>query len=185
MHSLFCLNFMEVKNIFKELQINEAINVPEVRLIIAENEEQLGVVPLKAALQIAIDKGLDLVEISPVSKPPVCKIMDYGKYRFEQIKRDKEARKNQKIVNVKEVKLRLNIEDHDFFTKAKNAEKFLRSGDKVKITVMFRGREITHPELGDNLCQRFSESLAEISNVEKAAKMEGRNMTMILTPKQN
>lgn len=146
-------------------------------------DEAIGVISFREALALANEKGFDLVEISPNAKPPVCKVMDYGKYRFEQIKRDKEAKKNQKIVNIKEVKLRLNIEDHDFETKARNAEKFLRAGDKVKVTIMFRGREITHPQLGMALCVKMEARLAEVGNIEKAAKVEGRNMTMIVSPK--
>lgn len=140
--------------------------------------------PIKEAMQLAIEKGLDLVEISPTAKPPVCKIMDYGKYRFEQSKREKEVKKNQKSFNIKEVKLRPNIEEHDFETKAKNGEKFLKGGDKVKVTIMFRGREITHPEGGLALCEKMAERLADAGVVEKPAKVEGRNMTMILAPKQ-
>lgn len=140
--------------------------------------------PIKEAMQLAIEKGLDLVEISPTAKPPVCKIMDYGKYRFEQSKREKEVKKNQKSFNIKEVKLRPNIEEHDFETKAKNGEKFLKGGDKVKVTIMFRGREITHPEGGLALCEKMAACLADAGVVEKPAKVEGRNMTMILAPKQ-
>ncbi len=159
--------------------------MPEVRLVGDEGNEQLGVMPIADALAMATEKNLDLVEISPTAKPPVCKMMDYGRYRYDQIKRDKDARKNQKVVNVKEVKLRLNIEDHDFETKAKNGEKFLRSGDKLKVTIMFRGREITHSELGFALCKRMEERLVEVSAVERYPKLEGRNMIMILTPKQS
>ena len=149
-----------------------------------ESNEQVGIMPIKDALSLAIEKGLDLVEISPTAKPPVCKIMDYGKYRFEQSKREKEVKKNQKTFNIKEVKLRPSIEEHDFETKAKNGEKFLKSGDKVKVTIMFRGREITHPEAGLVLCEKIAERLSDCGQVEKAAKVEGRNMTMILAPKQ-
>jgi len=155
-----------------------------VRFVGAEGE-QLGVIPVKQALKIAAEKGLDLVEVAPTARPPVCKIMDYGKYRFEQSKREKEAKKNQKIITIKEVKLRPNIEDHDFMTKAKNAEKFLSNGDKVKVTIMFRGREITHPDLGRQLCNKMAETMEPVATVEKAPKVEGKNMTMILTPKQS
>ena len=158
--------------------------MPEVRVTLDEGNEQVGIMPIKEAMQLAIEKGLDLVEISPTAKPPVCKIMDYGKYRFEQSKREKEVKKNQKTFNIKEVKLRPNIEEHDFETKAKNGEKFLKGGDKVKVTIMFRGREITHPEGGLALCNKMAERLSEVGQVEKAAKVEGRNMTMILVPKQ-
>ena len=167
--------------ISKELRINEEVRCKEVRLI-DDAGQQLGVMPPKEAAKIAAEKGLDLVEIAPTANPPVCRIMDYGKYRYEQSKREKEAKKNQKVISVKEVKLRPNIEDHDFQTKARNAAKFLASGDKVKVTIMFRGREITHPELGQELCERFAEELSGVSKVEKPAKVEGRNMIMILAP---
>jgi len=139
-------------------------------------------VPLKEAMQIAAERAVDLVEIAPNAKPPVCKLMDYGKYRYEQAKKEKEARKKQKIVEVKEVKLRPNIENHDFETKARNAQRFLRDGDKVKVTIMFRGREITHTDLGKNLCLRFAEYLKDDSVIEREPKVEGRNMVMILAP---
>ncbi|MEL7566983.1 MAG: translation initiation factor IF-3 [Dehalobacterium sp.] len=154
------------------------------RFVGAEGE-QLGVIPVKQALKIAAEKGLDLVEVAPTARPPVCKIMDYGKYRFEQSKREKEAKKNQKIITIKEVKLRPNIEEHDFMTKARNAEKFLLNGDKVKVTIMFRGREITHPDLGRQLCNKMAETMEQVATVEKTPKVEGKNMTMILTPKQS
>jgi translation initiation factor IF-3 len=165
------------------LRINEEIRVSEVRLISNDNDEQLGIVSVREALQMAHEKELDLVEIAPNAKPPVCKLMDYGKYRFEQLKREKEAKKNQRVISLKEVKLRINIEEHDFEVKAKNAEKFLAAKDKVKVTIMFRGREITHPELGIEVCQKMAERLSEVASVEKPAKVEGRNMTMILAPK--
>jgi translation initiation factor IF-3 len=174
--------FSEVNTIFKELRINEQIRVPQVRLIDADGT-QLDVMPIKEAQRLSGERGLDLVEIAPQAKPPVCKIMDYGKYRFEQVKREKETKKNQRVIAIKEVKLRPNIEDHDFETKAKNGERFLKSGNKVKVTIMFRGREITHPELGRELCVRMAERLSEFSGIEKPAKVEGRNMTMILVPK--
>jgi translation initiation factor IF-3 len=167
----------------KELRINEEIRVAEVRLV-SDGDNQ-SVMPTREALSRAVALGLDLVEISPTARPPVCRIMDYGKYRFEQAKREKEARKNQHIVQIKEVKFRPNIEDNDFETKAKNAERFLREGDKVKATVMFRGREITHPELGRAICERLTERLAGIAVVERQPKLEGKNMIIILNPKNN
>lgn len=154
------------------------------RLIDADGT-QLEVVPIKDAQRIASERGLDLVEIAPQGKPPVCKVMDYGKFRFEQVKREKETKKNQKVIAIKEVKLRPNIEDHDFETKAKNGERFLKGGNKVKVTIMFRGREITHPELGRELCVRMAERLSDCSAIEKPSKVEGRNMTMILVPKND
>lgn len=132
---------------------------------------------------MALEKSLDLVEIAPSAQPPVCRLMDYGKFKFEQNKREKDARKKQKVISIKEVKMRPNIEDHDFQVKAKNARKFLSAGDKVKVTIMFRGREITHADLGEKLSLKFIEELADISNVEKAPKVEGRNMTTVLIPK--
>ena len=168
----------------KELRINEEIRCKEVRLI-DDAGEQLGVMAPRDAAKVASEKGLDLVEIAPNANPPVCRIMDYGKYKYEQSKREKEAKKNQKVISVKEVKLRPNIEEHDFLTKAKNASKFLAAGDKVKVTIMFRGREITHPELGQELCERFAEELSTVAKVEKPAKVEGRNMIMILAPSRD
>ena len=165
----------------KELRINEEIRASEVRLV-EDGEENL-ILPLRDALSHAVEKGLDLVEISPNAKPPVCRVMDYGKYRFEQLKREKEAKKNQRVVQLKEVKFRPNIEDHDFDTKVKSAERFLQDGDKVKATVMFRGREITHQDLGKVLLQRMAETLADVAVQEKPPKTEGRNMTAIFAPK--
>lgn len=168
----------------QDLRINEEIRVKEVRVLSAENE-QLGVMSTADALQLAITKNLDLVEVSPTAKPPVCRIMDYGKHKYEQAKRDKEAKKRQKIVSVKEVKLRPNIEDNDYTTKAKNAIRFLNDGDKVKVTIMFRGREVTHTNLGRVLLDRMAEELKDICTVERPAKVEGKNMIMILAPKQD
>ncbi len=143
----------------------------------------MGIVSPKEGLQIAMDKGMDLVEVSPAAKPPVCRIMDYGKYMFELSKKERESRKKQKTVNVKEVKFRVGIEEHDFQTKARNAIKFIENGDKVKVTIMFRGREITHSELGTVICLKLAKQLEDIANVEKPPKLEGKNMTMILVPK--
>lgn len=136
------------------------------------------------ALRMALEAQMDLVEVAPMAKPPVCRIMDYGKFRYEQQKRDKEVKKKQKIVTVKEVKLRPNIEDHDYFVKLKNAQRFLADGDKVKVTIMFRGRELTHPELGRQILVRMAAELKETVNVEREPKLEGKNMIMILSPKQ-
>ncbi|MBC7076215.1 MAG: translation initiation factor IF-3 [Syntrophomonadaceae bacterium] len=166
----------------KDWRVNDDIRVKEVRLI-SETGEQLGIVPIKKALEISVEKNLDLVEVAPSAKPPVCRLMDYGKFKFEQSKKEKEARKKQKIVSVKEVKMRPNIEEHDFKVKAKNARRFLTSGDKVKLTIMFRGRQITHPELGERLALKLAEELSDISTVEKAPKVEGRNMVAVFVPK--
>jgi translation initiation factor IF-3 len=135
------------------------------------------------ALQKAADMNLDLVKIAPKAVPPVCKIIDYGKYRFEQAKREKEAKKNQHIVGIKEIRLSLNIDTHDFDTKAAHARRFLQEGNKVKVSIRFRGREMGHPEQGHEIMKRFAESLSELANVEKPSKMEGRNMLMFLASK--
>lgn len=174
--------FLGVQVISKEHVINERIRDKEVRLIGSEGE-QLGIVSSQQALDIAAEKNLDLVKIAPNAVPPVCKIMDYGKYRFEIAKKEKEQRKNQKIVETKEVRLTPNIDDHDFFTKVNNAKKFLKSGNKVKVTVRFRGREVTHSSLGEDILNRFRDETAEVGTVEKAPKMEGRNMSMFISPK--
>ncbi|WP_078665548.1 MULTISPECIES: translation initiation factor IF-3 [Carboxydocella] len=168
----------------KELRINEEIRVKEVR-VVDENGEQLGIMPIKDALRIAAERNLDLVEVAPTAKPPVCRIMDYGKYRYEQSKREKEARKKQKVISVKEIKLRPSIEQHDFEVKANHVLRFLKDGDKVKATIMFRGREITHPELGQQLLERLADYVRDYAVVERAPKVEGRNMIMILAPKQH
>jgi translation initiation factor IF-3 len=145
--------------------------------------EQLGIMATRDALRMAEEQHLDLVEVAPKAKPPVCRIMDFGKYRYEQQKREKEAKKKQKIVTIKEVKLRPNIEQHDFNVKLKNALRFLEEGNKVKVTIMFRGRELSHPELGREVLDRVSEQLKELVAIERDAKLEGKNMTMILAPK--
>ena len=167
----------------ENLRINEEIRVREVRVTTAEGE-QLGIMQVRDALQMAMEQNLDLVEVAPTARPPVCRIMDYGKFKYEQQKRDKEAKKKQKIVTIKEVKLRPNIEDHDFDVKKKNALRFLEDGDKVKVTIMFRGRELSHPELGRVLLVRMAKELADIANVEREPKLEGKNMIMILNAKQ-
>ena len=145
--------------------------------------EQLGIMATRDALRMAEEQHLDLVEVAPKAKPPVCRIMDFGKYRYEQQKREKEAKKKQKIVTIKEVKLRPNIEQHDFDVKLKNALRFLEEGNKVKVTIMFRGRELSHPELGREVLNRVSDQLKELVSIERDAKLEGKNMTMILAPK--
>ena len=139
--------------------------------------------PIKDALSAAVKKNLDLVNLSPNANPPVCKIMDFGKYRFEQAKREKEARKNQKVVEVKEIRLGLGIDKHDFETKGKHAVRFLADGNKVKVSIRFRGREMGHPEIGLEIMERFAQFCSDSGVVEKAAKMESRNMFMFLAPK--
>jgi len=175
---------MEVLNISskKELYINEEIRGKELRVIDADGS-QLGILSSQQALALAEEKNLDLVMISPQAKPPVCKIMDYGKYRFEQARREKERRKNQKVVDIKEVRLSLNIDTHDFNTKLNQALKFIEKGDKVKVSIRFRGREMSHPELGLDVMKRFAEACAENTVIEKQPKLEGRSMLMFLAPK--
>ena len=165
-----------------EHQINEEIRDKEVRLI-GDDGEQLGILPIQQAQDIAVEKGMDLVKIAPQAKPPVCKIMDYGKFRFEQAKREKEARKNQRVVEIKEIRLTPNIDIGDLNTKVKNACRFLQDGNKVKVSIRFRGREMGHPEHGYETMRRFAEACAEFANIEKPAKLEGRNMLMFLAPK--
>ncbi len=166
----------------KELAINEEIRFKEVRVIDSDGS-QLGILPIAKAIEAAYAKDLDLVNISPNATPPVCKVMDYGKYRFEQAKREKEAKKNQKVVEIKEIRLGLSIDTHDFETKGNQAIKFLGSGNKVKVSIRFRGREMGHPEVGYDTMSRFADYCADAGTVEKAAKLEGRNMLMFLAPK--
>ncbi len=161
--------------------MNEGIRAREVR-VIGENGEQLGILPLRDAVQAAIDAELDLVNVAPTAKPPVCRIMDYGKFKFEQQKKEKEARKNQKIINIKEVRFSPTIEEHDYNTKMKNVVKFLTKGDKVKCTIRFRGRQITHSEIGLQVLNKLAKDVEAYGDVEKRPKIEGRSMIMFLTP---
>ena len=163
-------------------QINEDIRDKDVRLI-GDDGSQLGIMSSQDAMNIAIEKNLDLVKIAPSSNPPVCKIMDYGKYRFEQSKREKETRKNQHIVEVKEIRMSPGIGINDFNVKLKNGLKFLAEGDRLKVTVRFRGREMTHTDIGQRLLIRFAEACDEIAIVNKNPKLDGRHMTMFLSPK--
>ncbi len=163
-------------------QINEDILDKEVRLI-SDTGEQLGIMSVQAAMDIAIEKDLDLVKIAPAAVPPVCKIMDYGKFRFEQAKKEKEAKKNQHIVEVKEIRMSPSIGENDFNVKLKNAQKFLEDGDRVKVAVRFRGREMAHTNLGEALLKDFAAKCAEIASLDKEPKLEGRNMSMFLSPK--
>ncbi len=166
----------------KEMQINEEINDKELRVILGDGEV-LGIMSAEEALKIAEEKNLDLVKIAPQAVPPVCKIMDYGKYRFEQTKREKEAKKNQHVVEVKEIRISLNIDTHDFETKVNHARRFLTSGNKVKVSIRFRGREMAHTEHGITTMQQFAEACQEFGNLEKAPKLEGKSMMMFLAPK--
>lgn len=175
---------MEVSVISKKTLINEEIRAAEVR-VIGTDGTQMGVMSIDAALECAADNGLDLVEIAPDSVPPVCKIMDYGKYRFDRDKREKEQRRNRVVVEVKEIQLKLNIDTHDLQTKQAHAVKFINQGNKVKVVVRFYNREITRPERGNELLQRFVEGLGDICAVEKEPLLEGRNMILILAPKKN
>ncbi|ACB85395.1 translation initiation factor 3 (bIF-3) [Natranaerobius thermophilus JW/NM-WN-LF] len=152
--------------------------------MVGKDGKQLGVMSPKEALKIAEENNLDLVTVAPKAKPPVCRIMDYGKFKYEQNKKEKQAKKKQKTINVKEVKLRPNIEEHDFNTKLNNARKFLKKEDKVKVTIMFRGREITHPENGKELCQKMAKEVEDIAVIEKKPSVEGKNMIMVLAPRQ-
>lgn len=175
--------FLEVLNIAKELLINEEIKHKEIR-VVSNDGEQLGIMKLADAMKLADERNLDLVEIAPQATPPVCKIMDYGKYRFDQAKREKETRKNQKVVNIKEVRLTPSIDVGDFETKVKQAKKFITSGDKVKVALRFRGRELAHTEIGAPLLDKFAKNFEDIAIVEKQPKMEGKSMVMFLAPKQ-
>ncbi len=164
------------------LMVNEQIRDKEVRLVDSDGK-MLGIVSAREAQQLAISKNLDLVKVAPKANPPVCKILDYGKYMFEQSKRQKEAKKRQKTINVKEVWMKPQIEEHDFSFKAKHAIRFLKVGDKVKVSVRFRGREMQHTSLGRDLLIEFAKAVEEYGEVERQTKLEGRNMIMILGPK--
>lgn len=163
-------------------QINEDIRDKEVRLISSDGQ-QLGIMSSRDALAVAAKAGLDLVKISPKATPPVCKVMDYGKYRFEQSKREKEAKKNQHVVEIKEIRMSPSIDVGDLNTKLRNASKFLAAGNRVKVTVRFRGREMAHTNIGEELLKKFAESCAEIASMDRKPKLEGRHMTILLSPK--
>lgn len=165
-------------------RINEMIRVPQVRLI-AEDGEQLGILASKEALDEARERGFDLVEVAPTAKPPVCRIMDYGKYLYQQKKRAHESKKHQRIIQIKEIKFRPKIDEHDYNFKKNHIIRFLKEGNHVKVVVMYRGREIVHKELGEKILLRVMDELAELAKVEKSMAMEGRNHTVILSPLQN
>ena len=164
--------------------INEEIRDREVR-VVDQNGAQLGVMPVKQALDMAEEMQLDLVKIAPQARPPVCKIMDYGKYRFEQTKRDKEAKKNQRIVEIKEVRMSPGIDVNDFNVKVRNAQRFLADGNRVKVAVRFRGREMAHTDIGKRLLEKFAADCAEVATMDKEPKLDGRHMTMFLSCRQN
>lgn len=162
--------------------MNEEIRDKEIR-VVGEDGSQLGVMSSKDAFKLAVSQNLDLVKIAPQATPPVCRIMDYGKFRYEQARREKEARKNQKVVEIKEIRMSLNIDVNDFNTKVNQAIKFLSGGDKVKVSVRFRGREMAHPEMGRGLLERFRDACIECGTVEKMPKMEGRSLAMFIASK--
>ncbi len=184
---LFCCSVQLLRRCWTisqtELRVNEEIRGREVRVVTSEGE-QLGIMLVRDALRLAQERDLDLVEVAPTAKPPVCRIMDYGKFRYEQSKKEREARKNQKTTDVKEVRMTPKIEDHDFQVKLKAASKFLKDGDKVKAQVRFRGREIVHADLGRKILTRLATELQDIAAVERDSRLEGRSMVMILVPKQ-
>ena len=169
------------KDIIKQLRINQMIRAQEVRLV-GEKGEQLGIMPLSQAQETARKHDLDLVEVAPAAAPPVCRLLDYGKYKYQQAKKEQEMRKGQKVSLLREIRLRPKIGIHDFEAKSRTARKLLADGDKVKVTVLFRGREITHPELGHKLLQRMTETLNESASMERQPIIEGKRMNIILTP---
>jgi len=187
----FCANATQSKVILflwrcttiSELMINEQIRDKEVR-VIGENGDQLGIMSAKEALKLAEAAELDLVKIAPTAKPPVCKIIDYGKYRYEQARKEKEAKKKQKTVDVKEVRLSPNIDKNDLNTKVNSAKKFIQKGDKVKVTLRFRGREMAHMQTSKHILDDFADMLKDVASVEKPAKLEGRSISMVLTEKR-
>ena len=166
----------------KEHMINEEIRDKEIRVIDVDGT-QLGILSAEEALEIAYNKDLDLVKIAPQAKPPVCRIMDYGKFCFEQTKREKEARKNQKVIDIKEVRMSSTIDTNDFNTKVNQAVKFLKHGDKLKVSVRFRKRTVAHPQFGEQLLEKFKEAVSEFGVVDKPSKMEGRSLVMFVSPK--
>jgi translation initiation factor IF-3 len=166
----------------KRVRVNRQIRISPIRVIGADGS-QLGILDVETALATAQEQGLDLVEVAPLARPPVARIMDYGKYKFEQAKQARIAKKKQHVIQLKEVKYRPGIDDHDFDTKTRHARRFLGEGNKVKVTLMFRGRQIAHPELGKLVVERVATELADVSKIESEARMEGKSMTMILTPK--
>lgn len=175
-----CLEVLTISK--QELQINEEIRDKEVLLIDVDGTK-IGVISAREAQKMAYEKDLDLVKIAPQAKPPVCRILDYGKYCFEQAKKEKEARKNQKVVEIKEIRMFSAIDTHDFNTKVNQAQKFLKNGDKIKVSVRFRKRAIAHPQLGEELLEKFKEACADAGVVDKPAKMEGRSIVMFMSPK--
>lgn len=170
--------------VVKEIRVNDRIRVPQVR-VIGGDGEQIGILNTRDALQMATERGLDLVEVSPTSRPPVCRIMDFGKYKYEQNKRAQKAKHKTHVMQQKEVKLRPKIEEHDFMVKVKHAREFLEGHDRVKLTCTFRGRELAHSEIGLRLLQRFVETLSDVAQVETTPRMEGRSMIAVLVPRSS
>ena len=182
---VFCFYLLEVLTIAKlDHQLNEEIQDKEIRLIGADGA-QLGIMPAAQANEMAEEQGLDLVKISPNAVPPVCKIMDYSKFCFDQKKREKEAKKNQKVVEIKEIRMSPSIDTNDFNTKVKNAQKFLKEGNRVKVSVRFRGREMAHTNIGEKLLMDFADACADVAGMEKNPKLEGRFMAIFLAPKNS
>jgi translation initiation factor IF-3 len=175
-------NGARIQDTTKRVRVNKQIRISPIRVIAADGA-QLGIMDVETALAAAIEQGLDLVEVAPMARPPVARIMDYGKFKFEQAKMARQAKKKQHVIHLKEVKFRPGIEEHDFMTKTRHAREFLQEGNKVKITLMFRGRQIAHPELGRQVVIRVAQELADVAKIEADAKFEGKFMTMILAPK--
>jgi translation initiation factor IF-3 len=171
-----------IQDTTKRVRVNRQIRISPLRVIAADGS-QMGIMDVEAALAAAVDQGLDLVEVAPMARPPVVRIMDYGKFKFEQAKMARQAKKKQHVIHLKEVKYRPGIEDHDFETKTRHAREFLEDGNKVKVTMMFRGRQIAHPELGREVVDRVALTLADVAKIESPAKLEGKSMIMILTPR--
>lgn len=175
------MNFI-VKETGKDVNVNWQIRAPEVR-VIGHDGKQSGILPLKEAMKLAEEQGLDLVEVAPQATPPVCRIMNYGKYKYQQSKKIQEAKKHQTVIQVKEVKIRPRTEEHDLQFKLRHAKRFLSEGNKVKVSMLFRGREIAHPEMGRELLDRIIAELKDLMVIEQAPRLEGRNMVMLLAPK--
>jgi translation initiation factor IF-3 len=181
----FCflsVNGARIQDTTKRVRVNKQIRISPIRVIAADGA-QLGIMDVETALAAAIEQGLDLVEVAPMARPPVARIMDYGKFKFEQAKMARQAKKKQHVIHLKEVKFRPGIEEHDFMTKTRHAREFLQDGNKVKITLMFRGRQIAHPELGRQVVNRVAQELTDVAKIETDPKFEGKFMTMILAPK--
>ena len=181
MRAFFCDLLRRATAINERTRVNQQIRISPVRVIDPEGN-QVGILPIEKALETAEELGLDLVEVAPMARPPVCRIMDYGKFRYEEQRKAREARKKQHRVDLKEVKLRPGIEDHDFDFKARHARRFLEEGNKVKVTMMFRGRQMAHPEIGREVLERMVAEIADVGKVESAPTMEARSMTMVLAP---